>query len=115
MKHVIDADALMTFLQRGKGFEKIKKLFMESVSKGQEIYMSSVDAGEVYASALEEYGPMKANEVLSAIEALPIKVTDVDFKVTKKAAQLKSKGSPQRMVFALALSQVKKATLFDIH
>jgi PIN domain nuclease of toxin-antitoxin system len=90
MIRVIDAHALLVFLEKEPGFEKVESFFITAVEKDNYLLMSAVNFGEVYYIVLRECGEEKANEIEKIIKTLPIKVVDADMQLAKEAGRFKA-------------------------
>jgi len=90
MIRVIDAHALLVFLEKELGFEKVESFFITAVEKDNYLLMSAVNFGEVYYIVLRECGEEKAEKIEKIIKALPIKVVDVDMQLAKEAGRFKA-------------------------
>jgi ribonuclease VapC len=109
MKRILDAHALLVFLEREAGFEKVKKFFISATEKDNYLLMTSVNYGEVYYIVLRECGQDKADEVERTIKTLPIEIVDVNIQLAKEAAQLKAiKKISYADCFAAALARLHK-------
>ena len=62
-KRILDAHALMVFLEKEPGCEKVTSFFIEAVEKDNRLLMTSVNFGEVYYIILRECGQEKAQEI----------------------------------------------------
>jgi len=91
MTIVLDAHALLTYLEKEPGYEKVKAAFLDAVEKDTNLLMTSVNFGEVYYIVLRECGQQKADEIEKVVQTLPIEIVDVDLALTKEAARLKAK------------------------
>jgi len=91
MNLVLDAHALMAYLEKEPGYEKVRDAFVEASEKGAFLLMSVVNYGEVYYSVLRECGPHVTEEVEKTIRALPIKLVDADLSLAREAGRLKAK------------------------
>ena len=112
MKKVIDAHALMVYLEREPGFEKVSELFSQAAEKGVDLLMSAVNFGEVYYIVLRECGRLKAEEIVRTIEAFPIDILAADKELAQVAGNFKaSKKMSYADCFAAALAKVNKAEL----
>jgi uncharacterized protein len=112
MKKVIDAHALMVYLEREPGFEKVSGLFSQAAEKGVNLLLSAVNFGEVYYIVLRECGKEKAEEIAKTIEAFPVDIVDVDKDLAKEAGALKAfKKMSYADCFAAALAKTGKAEL----
>jgi len=112
MKKILDAYALIAFLEKEPGFEKIQSLFVEAVEKDNNLFMTSVNYGEVYYIVLRECGQEKANEIERIIQGLPLEIIDVDLNLAKEAAKFKAtKKISYADCFAAALAKIQKGEL----
>lgn len=112
MKRVLDAYALLAFLEKESGYEKVKSLFIEAVEKDNYLLMTSVNFGEVFSIVLRECGESKAEEIEKIIRKLPIEIIDVDLKLAKEAARFKAiKKVSYADCFAAALAKIRKGEL----
>jgi len=112
MKRILDAHALMVFLEKEPGFDKIESLFKSAVEKGDYLLITSVNLGEVFYIILRECGEDKAREIEEIVQTLPIKVIDADWKLTREAAKLKAfKKMSYADCFAAALASMHKGEL----
>jgi len=107
MKKILDSYALMIFLEKEPGFEKIESLFIDAIQKDNNLLMATVNYGEVYYIVLRECGQEKLNEIEKIIDTLPIDVIDVDKNIVKQAARFKaSKKISYADCFAAALAKI---------
>jgi predicted nucleic acid-binding protein len=112
MNKVLDAHALMIFLEKEAGYEKMQQIFVQAAEKDAQLLMSAVNYGEIYYIVLRECGKEKTEEVEKVIGALPIKVIDVDMNLAKEAGKLKAaKKMSYADCFAAALAKSHKAEL----
>jgi ribonuclease VapC len=112
MKRVLDAHALMVFLEKEEGFKKVESFFIAAVEKGNPLLMTSVNFGEVYYIILRECGPERTLEIEKIIQTLPIQIVDVDVPLAKEAARFKAtKKLSYADCFAAALAKLHKAEL----
>jgi predicted nucleic acid-binding protein len=112
MIKVLDASALITFLEREKGYEKVKSALSGAVSHGKNLLMSTVNWGEVYYILIRHFGLEKANQITTLIETLPIDLIPADQTTTRQASQYKAiKKLPYADSFAAALAKIHNAEL----
>lgn len=112
MKRVLDSYALMAFLEKEPGYEQVESFFTYAVEHDTNLLMSVVNFGEVYYIVLRECGQQKLNEVMRAIESLPIDILPVDRALTQETANFKAhKKMSYADCFAAALAKTYKATL----
>ncbi len=112
MTRVLDAHALLVFLEKEPGFEKVESFFVTAVEKDNYLLMTSVNFGEVYYIVLRECGQEKALEIDKIIKTLPIDIIDVDIHLAKEAARFKAtKKISYADCFAAALTRLHKGEL----
>ncbi len=109
MISVLDAHALLVFLEREQGFEKVKALFESALEEDDNLLMTSVNFGEVYYIVLREFGEKKVGEVERIIRTLPIEIVDVDVQLAREAARFKAiKKISYADCFAAGLAKLRK-------
>jgi len=109
MKRILDAHALLVFLEREIGFEKVENFFISATEKDNYLLMTSVNYGEVYYIVLRECGQDKADEIERILKTLPIEIVDVNIQLAKEAARLKAiKKISYADCFAAALARLHK-------
>lgn len=112
MKKVLDAYALLAFLEREASFEKIESYFVAAVERDNPLLMTSVNWGEVYYIVLRECGQEKANEIERIIQTLPIEIKSVDQQLAKEAGRFKARHKMSYAdCFTAALTKINKAEL----
>jgi len=109
---VLDSYAMLAYFREEEGGEKVEQLLNDAVNDKHELYMTCINAGEVYYMAHRKDGADKAALVWKALQQFPIHLTDADMAFTHKAAILKAKYKLSYAdAFAAALAISKKATL----
>jgi len=112
MIKILDAHALMIYLEKEPGHEKLESLFVQAVEKDEHLLMTTVNYGEIYYIILRECGQNKINEIEAVIRTLPIEVIDVDIHLAKEAARFKArKKLSYADCFAAALTKIRKGEL----
>jgi len=112
MRRILDAHALLVFLEKEPGYEKVESLFVNAIEKDKSLLMTSVNFGEVYYIVLRECGQEKAHEIEKIIRTLPIDIIDVDLGLAREAAQFKAtKRISYADCFAAALTKHHKGEL----
>ena len=110
---VLDSWALLCYLEREPGYEKIIDLFEKAVESSKPLLMCIVNWGEVYYQVARRFGEQKAQEVERLIQTLPITLIEANKELTREAARIKAK---KRMAyadcFAVALTHLKKAEFY---
>jgi predicted nucleic acid-binding protein len=112
MIKVIDSHALMVFLEKEPGYEKMQQIFVQATEKDNHLLMTSVNFGEIYYIVLRECGNKKTEEVEKVIASLPIRIVDVNVELAKEAGKLKAtKKMSYADCFAAALAKMNKGEL----
>lgn len=112
MIRILDAHALMIYLEKERGHEKLEFLFVQAVEKDEHLLMTTVNYGEIYYIILRECGQNKVNEIEAVLRTLPIEVIDVDIHLAKEAARFKAlKKLSYADCFAAALTKIRKGEL----
>ena len=113
MQKVMDASALLVYLNKETGYEKVEELLVSAAEKNKNILMSAVNWGEVLyivQRSLVDYHQAEAIE--SIIDTLPIEVIEVDRDLAREAARLKANHKMAYAdCFAAALAKKRKAEL----
>jgi predicted nucleic acid-binding protein len=110
--HVLDAHALMAFLEKEPGYDKVGRYFIASVEKDDPLLMTTVNYGEVYYIILREYGQPRTQEIENIIRTLPIRIADVDLDLAREAARFKAENNISYAdCFAAALAKLRHAAL----
>lgn len=110
---VLDSWALLCYLEREPGFEKIIQAFEEAVNTSRPLRMSIINWGEVYYQVARRYGNDRAGEIEQLIDSFPIVLVDIDRDLTREAARFKaSKRMAYADCFAAALAKHRKAELY---
>jgi predicted nucleic acid-binding protein len=109
---VLDASALMTFLEDRPGADKVEDLIRLGVEGKRQLLMSVVNWGEVYYSTWRAKGPGVARKILDDIAQLPLEIVNADIELTRTAAELRAEHKlPYIDCFAAALAVNRKASL----
>jgi predicted nucleic acid-binding protein len=106
---ILDAHALMAFLEREPGYEIVKSFFVSAVEKDEPLLMTTVNYGEVYYIILRECGRDKIEHIDNTIRTLPIEFVDADVQLAREAARFKAvKKMSYADCFAAALAKIRK-------
>lgn len=112
MVKIIDACALMVYLEKEPGYEKVRDLFVKATENGKYLLMTTVNLGEVLYVLLREYGQEETEKLLRIIETFPIEFISVDLDIAKQAAAYKVSGKMSYAdCFAAALTRLRKGEL----
>jgi predicted nucleic acid-binding protein len=110
--YVLDASALLAFLQKTPSAYKVNELLKEALQERAKVLMSAVNYGEVYGKILRDSGPEQALMVVQAMSPLPIEVLDATPQRARQAADVKVKHKLYYAdSFAAALAIEHKASL----
>jgi len=91
MRYVLDACALLAFLNDEEGAEKIEDLLNQSAASDVSIFMSIINLFEVYYGELRDKGVDIAQIVLEMVQHYSIKIIDtISEQVFREAARLKA-------------------------
>lgn len=111
-RYVLDSFAIVAHFQDEAGGARVKSLLADGEKKRAEIYLTIINYGEVVYLIEREQGLPKAQEMVAALDQLPITVVEADRKLTFAAAHLKAHYPISYAdAFALALAQEKQAIL----
>ena len=109
---VLDSYAMLAFFRNEKGRDKVERLLNEAVANKHELYMTCINAGEVYYVTCRKESVVKADIVWKALQQFPIHIVEIDLAFTLKAAKIKAANKLSYAdVFAAVLTITKKATL----
>lgn len=112
MTKVLDASALLAYLEKESGYEKVRDALVRAADTDKRLLMSAVNWGEVYYVLAKTYTLDKAEEIAALIETFPVDIVPVDQHLARSAAAFKAlKNIPYADCFAAALSQSRKAPL----
>ena len=110
---VLDASALIAFLQQKEGGEKVTYLFEQASKQNKKLHIASVNWGEVYYYLLHKKGKELADKVMMHLEGMPLEIVDVDKFLAKRAGFFKvTKNLAYSDSFVAALAQQMNAKLY---
>lgn len=112
MMYVLDSYAMISFLQREKGFETVKQAMEKAIQKGVKTLMTTVNWGEAYYIIKREEGACVAEAMVEIIDTLPVELLPATRELTRHASTLKAdKKMSYADCFAAAAAMMNKATL----
>ncbi len=89
-RFVLDSFALMALFEDEPGAPLVQEL-LERAAKGEyELFMSVLNLGEVLYTVESRRGLEASQEVLAAVDQLPIAIVEIDRPLTLAAAKLKA-------------------------
>jgi predicted nucleic acid-binding protein len=90
-RRLLDSFALIAFLGKEKGFEKVKRLLEAASAEGEPMLMNEINVGEVFYITARQRSPGQAEEFLERLPVLPIRLVPNPFPTVIEAARIKSK------------------------
>ncbi len=88
---LLDSFALLAFLNKEKGFEKVRGMLQAANASGVPLLMNEINIGEVYYIVAKNQSADKAEEFLRRLETLPIQLAANSFSDILEAARLKAR------------------------
>jgi predicted nucleic acid-binding protein len=112
MVKVLDASALVVYLWKQAGHEKVQDLLAKAVESEKRLLMTAVNFGEVYYLLIRDHGREEAERILQLVETLPIDFVEAGLELAKQAAVYKAVYKlPFADSFAAALAKARKGEL----
>ncbi|MGA2356311.1 MAG: type II toxin-antitoxin system VapC family toxin [Terriglobales bacterium] len=110
--YVLDASAVLDFLEDGPGAERMEWLLKEAVHRATRLLISVANWGEVFYHQWQDRGEETARRTMGGLSRLPLEVLPVDLAQVMKAGELKAVHKiPYVDCIAAALAIFQKATL----
>lgn len=110
--YVLDASAVLDFLNNGPGASRVERLLREADRSSQPLLASVVNWGEVFYLSWQRHGEQSARETLAYLSRLPLQIIPVDLQQALKAGELKALHKiPYVDCLAAALASIHNATL----
>ncbi len=111
-KYVIDSYAMIAFFEDEPGASVVASILKSLMDRKVKAFMSVINWGEIYYSALREQGIETAEMIITQFRRYPIELVDADQALTYEAAKLKGRNRiAYADCFAAALSQKLNAPL----
>ncbi len=112
MVKILDASALICYLEKETGYEQVKDLLGKAAESGRNLLMTTINWGEVHYVLLKDYGQDEVDHILTLIHTFPIEFVPADLVLVKQAAIYKAtKKLPYVDSFAAALTKLRKGEL----
>ncbi len=89
---VLDSYALLAYFGKEPGWERVTDQLTRAANDEVDLLLSVVNWGEVDYITRRLYDQSTVDEVLAAIDELPITVRDADRSLAQSAAQVKARG-----------------------
>lgn len=90
--YVLDASALLSHLEEGRGHEQVFDLLEAAKTGRAELVISDINLGEVYYIIKQRLGEPAAEEMLSDVGELPIAPVAATWQRIHRAAKIKAEG-----------------------
>lgn len=109
---ILDAHAILAFLQDETGADRVEKHLIDAAAHEKPLKITAVNWGEVRYRLEKDRGASPNDERVVALSRLPIEIVAVDKSLAEVAADVKARfGIPFVDCFAAALAKVSKAEL----
>ena len=109
---VLDSWSVIAYLEDEPSGQQVADLIAAAHEEGIPIYMTVVNAGEVWYIIAREISEEEANSSIKELRELRIQFVDADWELTQEAARLKAQHKMSYAdCYAAALTKVKKADL----
>lgn len=92
LDRVLDAYALVAFLENEPGADRVENLIHQALRAEIHLEMCVVNLGEVYYSTARKKTLDEADDLLAALLGLPMEFIPVEWELARQAAQFKVKG-----------------------
>jgi predicted nucleic acid-binding protein len=111
-RYVLDANALIDFVESGPGVRKVDRLLHAAAEGRTVIFVSVMNLGEVFYWVWIKRSQERARQTLDGLSRLPIQIVPVDLSLAVKAGELKALHKiPYVDCIAAALALQHRATL----
>lgn len=110
---LLDSYALLAYLNKEGGFEKVRNVLANAQKSGQPVLMNELNVGETYYILYRKRGADQANYFLNTILAgLPISMVPNDFNAVIAASKIKASHALSFVdCFAVATAQRENAVI----
>jgi predicted nucleic acid-binding protein len=110
--YVLDASAILDFLENNPGSERTERLFQDSRDQKITLLMSVVNWGEVFYHVWQRHGEESARRALASLSRISIELVPVDERQSLQACEIKVLHKiPYVDSLAAALAVLRQATL----
>lgn len=109
---VLDSWAALAYLQGEPSAERMGELIADAIERRIPLYMSVINAGEVWYILAREISAATADSAISDIRGWGVEFVDADWPLTQAAANFKSRHKLSYAdAFAAALAKAHRAHL----
>jgi ribonuclease VapC len=110
--YVLDSFALLAFFRDESGADIVEQLLNDAAEDKHELFITTVNAGEVFYMSHRKDGAIKAAFVWEAMKKFPLHFIEIDLEFSLEAAKIKASHKLSFAdAFAAALTVQKKGTL----
>jgi predicted nucleic acid-binding protein len=110
--YVLDANAILDFLDAGPGAPRVREVIRESLVRNVPLLMSVVNWGEVLYIIWQRRGEEAARKAMADLSRLSIEPVPVDLEQSLKAGEIKARHKiPYVDCLAAALATLRFAVL----
>ncbi len=107
-KRLLDSFAMIAYLNKEKGFEKVRDVMSEAQKSGDSVLMNEINVGEIYYILFRKRGLEKADYFIETILAsLPIITVSNGFEDVVNAAKIKAE-NPLSFADCFAVDTARK-------
>ena len=89
-RSLLDSFALLAFLNKERGFERVKSLLRSAAATGEPLLMNEINIGEVYYITAKDRSMEQAETFFHHLETLPIQPVVSSFPDVLEAARIKA-------------------------
>src|ERR671914_246568 len=90
-KNLLDSFAMLAFLDKESGFEKVRSLLREAERSNEPLLMNEINIGEVYYITAKDRSFDLADDFLRRLDTLPIQTVGNSFSDVLEAAKVKAR------------------------
>jgi predicted nucleic acid-binding protein len=110
--YVLDANALLDFIEAGPGWRKVEGLLQSARQQENSIFVSVLNWGEIFYLLWQRRGEETARRTIATLARLPIQIIPVDITQILEAGAIKAMHKiPYVDCVAAALAVLQRATL----
>jgi len=110
---VLDSYAVLAFLFKEEGHEKILALFEKAIDADKHLLIAAPNWAEIRYMVERKVGSVKWNDVRAKLLGLPIRVIDADMELAELAGEIKASHTMSLAdCFAAALAKQKKLEIY---
>jgi ribonuclease VapC len=92
MKSILfDSHAVLKWVQKEKGYQKVRSLLTACRDQSLKGYMSQINLGEVYYLVIRRIGLPEAKIFLENFQRLPVEIVLLDRELVWEAAEIKAR------------------------